>query len=107
MLRRYSTSKAAEGTGLYERRSEIQRELNNLSQKLRTELLEKTSNKFHEDAHTFIVERMQSVLPAPDVLTPATIKYDLKERATVTKLLFEPLDDLGEDEVLQVRVKLV
>jgi hypothetical protein len=106
--RGYSTFKAAEGTGLYERRSEIQRELNNLRQKLRTELLEKTIEEFHELVHTIEVDRqLQGIFPASDVLTPSTIECELEERAAVARLLFKPLEDLDEDQVYQVRIKLV
>jgi hypothetical protein len=104
----YSTFKAAEGTGLYERRCEIQRELNSLRQTLHNELLEKTIDEFHETVHTLEVDRqMRGILPAPGVLIPSTIKYELTERAVVARLLFQPLDDLDEDQALQVRIKLV
>jgi len=106
--RSYSTFKAAKKTSLGERRSEIQREINSLKHKLKSELLEKTIDEFHENVHTFIVEQqMKGILPASDVLTPSTIDYELEERATIAKLLFEPLDDLDEDQVIQVRIKLV
>lgn len=88
-------------------RCEIQRELNNLRIKLRSELLEQTIDHFHEEVHTFIVEQMRGVVLAPDALTPLTIEYKLEERATVAKLLFELFDDLDEDYVLQVRIELV
>lgn len=42
-----------------------------------------------------------------NVLTPPTIKYEIEERATVAKLLFMPLDNLNEDQILQVRIEVV
>jgi hypothetical protein len=106
--RGYSTFKAAEGTKLFGRRCEIQLELNSLRQTLRTELLDKTIDEFHETVHILEVDRqMRGILPAPGVLIPSTIKYELEERAAVARLLFQPLDDLDEDQAIQVRIKLV
>jgi hypothetical protein len=106
--RGYTTFKAAAGTGLHDRRREKQLELNSLGQKLYNELLEKSIEEFHETVHTLEVDRqMRGILPAPGVLIPSTIKYELEERATVAELLFQPLDDLDEDQMVQVRLKLV
>ncbi|KAH6712114.1 hypothetical protein BKA61DRAFT_644467 [Leptodontidium sp. MPI-SDFR-AT-0119] len=41
---------------------------------------------------------------AKEVLTPSTIEYELEERATVAKLLFQLLDELYEDQVFDIRV---
>jgi hypothetical protein len=49
---------------------------------------------------------MQGIRPSK-VLIPPTIKYELEERATVAKLLFMPLDNLNEDQILQVRIEVV
>lgn len=93
---------------MYKRRGETQCKLNSLRQKLRTELLEKTIKEFYEEVHAKeVAQQMPGILLAPSVLTPSTIEYELKERAAVGRLLFEPLDDLNEDEVIQVWIKLV
>ncbi|KAG0645145.1 hypothetical protein D0Z07_9226 [Hyphodiscus hymeniophilus] len=106
--RGYSTIKAAVNTSWYKRHNEAQRNLNSLKTKLRSSLLEKTIDEFHETVHiTEVDQQMRGVLPAPDVLTPAAIEYELEERATVTRLLFQPLDNLDEDQVYDVRLQLV
>ncbi|TVY83408.1 hypothetical protein LSUE1_G002969 [Lachnellula suecica] len=71
-------------------------------------LLEKTINKFHETVHITEVDRqMQGILPAPDVLILSTIEYELEERVTIARLLFQPRDNLDEDQVFHVRIQLV
>lgn len=104
----YSTIKAAKDTSWYKRHSEAQRKLNSLKSKLSDALLEKTIDEFHEAVHVAEVHRqMQGILPATEVLTPSTIEYELEERATVARLLFQPLNDLDEDQLSHVRVQLV
>jgi hypothetical protein len=104
----YSTIKAAKGTSWYERHGKAQRDINNLKTKLSNALLEKTIDEFHETVHSAEVDRqMRGILPAPDVLAPSAIEYELKERATIARLLFQPLDDLKEDELYPVRIRLV
>ncbi|KAH6667438.1 hypothetical protein B0J14DRAFT_447735, partial [Halenospora varia] len=96
--RGYSTIKAATGTSLHKRHHKVQCELNSLKNKLSSALLEETIDKFHETTHSNEVDRqMRGILPASDVLIPPKIEYELKERATVARLLFQPLDDLSED----------
>jgi hypothetical protein len=93
---------------LHDRRYERQLKFNSLGQKLHTELLEKSIEEFHETVHILEVNRqIRGILLAPGVLIPSTIKYELEERATVAELLFQPLDDLDEDQMIQVRLKLV
>jgi hypothetical protein len=106
--RGYSTLKAAKDTLWYKRHSQAQGKLNSLKVKLSHALLEKTIEDFHETVHVGEVDRqMRGILPATEVLTPSTIEYELEERATVARLLFQPLDDLGDDQVFHVRVQLV
>jgi hypothetical protein len=50
---------------------------------------------------------MQGILPSPAELNRSTIEYELEERATVARLLFQPLDDLKLDQMFCVRVQLV
>ena len=50
---------------------------------------------------------MLGILPAPGVLIPPTIEYELEERATIARLLFQPFDDLDKDQVYRVRVQLI
>ncbi|APA10374.1 predicted protein [Sclerotinia sclerotiorum 1980 UF-70] len=62
---------------------------------------------FHKTVHTIEVDRqLQGILPA-DILTPSTIEYELKEQATIARLLFEPHTGLTEDQIIQKRIELV
>lgn len=104
----YSTIKAAHGTKWFERHKEKQRELNSLKAKLTRAKLDEVIDRFHETVHTEEVDRqMQGILPSPDVLNPSTIEYELEARATVARLLFQPLDDLNPGQMARVRIKVV
>jgi len=104
----YSTIKAATGTSWHKEHSKAQRKINNKKSKLQTKLLEKSINDFYETVHVDEVDRqMQGILPRNEVLTPSGIEYQLEERATVARLLFQPIDDLDEDQLFDVRVQLV
>ncbi|PVH71727.1 hypothetical protein DL98DRAFT_367011, partial [Cadophora sp. DSE1049] len=86
----YITIKDAKGTFWHTKHTKAQRELNSLKNQLRDMLLDKTIDEFHETVHVTEVERqMLGILPA-EVLTPSNIEYELEERATVARLLFQP-----------------
>ncbi|CZS92345.1 uncharacterized protein RAG0_02749 [Rhynchosporium agropyri] len=104
----YSTIKAAKNTFWYKKHQKAQRKINCRKTQLKNELLNRAINDFHETVHVDEVDRqMRGILPDNEVLTPSTIEYELEERATVAKLLFQPLDELHEDEVFDIRVQLV
>ena len=104
----YSTIKAAKGTFWYKKHHKAQRKINCKKNRLRNELLDNAINKFHETVHVDEVDRqMRGILPDTEVLTPSTIDYELEERATVAKLLFQSLDGLHEDQVFDIKVQLV
>jgi hypothetical protein len=104
----YPTIKAAKGTKYFERHAEAQSKINCLKTKLSRELLDKTIDEFHETVHSAEVERqMQGILPSSEVLNPTTIKYELEERATIARLLFQPMDDKSLEQVSQLRIQLV
>jgi hypothetical protein len=104
----YATIKAAVGTKYFTRHAEVQHEINSLKTKLGRKLLDKTIDKFHETVHSDEVERqMRGILPSNEVLNPSTIKYELEERATVARLLFQPFNDMSLQEVSQVRIQVV
>lgn len=103
----YRTNKAAEGTLCHERYTIAQRKLNSLKNKLRDELLERAINDFHETVHVAEVDRqMLGILP-DEVLTPSDIEYELEERATAVRLLFQPVEDLDVFRLADLRVQLV
>ncbi|KAH7379094.1 hypothetical protein BKA64DRAFT_551894, partial [Cadophora sp. MPI-SDFR-AT-0126] len=84
----------------YKKHHEAQRKINYKKNKLRNELLDNTINNFHETVHVNEVNRqIRGILPDTEVLTPSTIEYELEERATVAKLLFQPLNELHKDQV--------
>ena len=104
----YASIKGAEGMKDFTRRAEVQREINCLKTKLGRKLLDKTINKFHETVHSDEVERqMQGILPSHEVLNLSTIKYELEERATVARLLFQPFKGVSLEKVSQVRIQVV
>jgi hypothetical protein len=104
----YPTIKAGKGTKLFERHDEAQRKLNSLRTKPTRVKLDKIIDDFHETVHTDEVDRqMRGILPSPAVLNPSTIEYELKERAIVARLLFQPLEDLKLDKMFRVRIQLV
>jgi hypothetical protein len=104
----YLTIKAAKGTKLFERHQDAQRELNSLRSKLTRAKCDKIIVEFHDTVYTEEVDRqIRGILPSPDVLNPSTIEYELEERATVARLLFQPLDDLKLGQIFRVRIQLV
>ncbi|KAH9204056.1 hypothetical protein DL95DRAFT_320127, partial [Leptodontidium sp. 2 PMI_412] len=61
---------------------------------LRNALLDNAINDFYETVHVDEVDRqMRGILPEKELLTLSAIKYKLEERATIAKLLFQPLDE--------------
>jgi hypothetical protein len=82
--------------------------MNSLRTRLTREKLDQIIDNFHETVHTKEVDRqMQGINPSPADLNPCTIEYELEERATVARLLFQPLDDLKLDQMFRVRIQLV
>jgi hypothetical protein len=82
------------------RYAEAQSDINSLKTKMSRRLLDKTIDEFHETVHSAEVERQKrGILPAAEVLNPATIMYELDERATVARLLFQSFDDMMKQYV--------
>jgi len=71
------------------------------------EWLEKTIEEFHQAVHTIEVDLQLQGIRLADILTPPDIDYELEEQATVAKLLFEPLDGLNKEQILEVRIELI
>jgi hypothetical protein len=92
---------------LYDKHKNKQVEINTLKCQLNNKWLEKTIEAFHKIVHTIEVDQqLQGIRPA-NILTPPTIKYELEERATVARLLFESFNGQTEDQILEVRIELV
>lgn len=104
----YPTIKAAKGTKWFEWHDAAQRNVNSVRTKLTGEKLDKIIDDFHETVHAKEVDRqMRGIVPSPADLNPSTIEYELEERATVARLLFQPLDDLKLDQMFRGRIQLV
>ena len=101
----YSTIKAAEGTPQHERYKMLLARINNKKRQLRDARLEEAIDDFFATINTEDVNKqLKGILPSTEVLTPSTIQYELEERATVAKLLFECHDDLKE---FQMRMEII
>ncbi len=104
----FSTVKAAQGTRRYEKHKKLQARINSLKQKLNAERFDKATKDFWSTAYTKEVNKqLQGILPSTELLAPPTIKYELKERATVAKLLLECRDDLNELQLFQMRMEII
>ena len=104
----YPTIKAAKGTKYYAQHAEAQSDINSLKTRLSRKLLDKTIDDFHETVHSAEVERQKrGILPSAEVLNPSTIQYELEERATVARLLFQSMGSMSLEKVFQLRIQLV
>jgi hypothetical protein len=103
----YPTIKAAEGTAWYKRHRDVQADINSLKRQLTDSRLQEAIREFHDTIDTIEVNKqLQGLTPPTEVLTPSTIVYELKERATVAKIFFQSLYNLTERQVFQVRARL-
>ena len=104
----FSTLAAAEGkTKWWQRYNDNNKEICSLRNRLTEGRFRKELQGFHDTVDTTEVDRqLQGILPS-EVLTPSTITYELKERAAVVELMFTSLEDLSENQVGQVRVRLI
>jgi hypothetical protein len=106
--KKYSTIKAAKGTRRHTRHKRLQARIVSKKKKLLERRMEKAIKDFFATINTEDVNKqLQGILPSTEVLTPSTIKYELKERATVAKLFFECHDDLKELELFQMRIEII
>jgi hypothetical protein len=106
--KKYSPMRAAEGTRRYERHQRLQRRINCLQQKLRTERFDKAQADFWKTIYTEIVDKqLQGVLPSTEPLTLSTMEYELEERDTIAKLFLECRDDLKEHQLFQLRMDIM
>jgi hypothetical protein len=103
----YPTIKAAEGTTWYKRHRAAQTDINSLKRQLSESRVQQAIREFHDTIDTIEVNKQLQGLTRPtEVLTPSTVVYELKERATVAKIFFQSLDNLTERQLFHVRAKL-
>ncbi|KAI9784184.1 MAG: hypothetical protein M1839_002690 [Geoglossum umbratile] len=105
--RKYDSIGAAKGTDWFDRYKAVERKINNMSIKLHRERLDQALRDFHDSIDTIEINKQLDGITAADVLTQQTIQYELRERATVAKLLSQPLDVLDEERALKIRVKFI
>jgi hypothetical protein len=104
----FSSIKAAEGTPQYRKQQKLQARINKLKQNLNNNRLEQAIDDFWKMADTDAVnQQLQGIIPSAEVLTPSTIEYELKERATVAKLFFQCGDDLKELQLFHMRMEII
>jgi hypothetical protein len=104
---KYDSIGAAKGTDLFDRYKAVERKINNMSIKLRRERLDQALRDFHDSIDTIEINKQLDGITAADILTQPTLQYELRERATVAKLLSQPLDVLSEERALKIRLKFI
>jgi hypothetical protein len=104
---RYKSKKKSKGTGFFKTYNSINCKINSLSKKLRRERLNQAVRDFHGSIDTIeINKQLDGIIPA-DILTQSIFQYELGERATIVKLLSQPLDGLDEGSALKIRTKFI
>jgi len=92
---------------LYDRYKGIEREINSMSNKLRRKRLDQAIQDFHDSIDTIEVNKQLDGVTAADILIQPTIQYELRERATIAKLLSQSFDKLDEERALKIRAKFI
>jgi hypothetical protein len=104
----FSTIKAAQGTQQYKKHKKLQAQINSLKQKLKAEQFDKTTKHFWATVYTKEVNKqLQGILLSTELLALPTIKYKLKEQATVAKLFLECCDNLNKFQLFQMCIEII
>jgi hypothetical protein len=104
----FSTVKAAQETRRYKKYKKLQARINSLKQKLNTEWFDKATKDFWATVYTKEVNKqLQGILLSTELLALPTIKYKLKEQATVAKQLLECCNNLNELQLFQIRIEII
>lgn len=85
----YPISKA-EGTDLHKQYENCKRMISKTYQKLHRERLDKAIHEFHDSVDTNEIARQLNGTPATEVLTLPTVEFEIRERATIAGMLFQP-----------------
>ncbi|KAI9763522.1 MAG: hypothetical protein M1839_006442 [Geoglossum umbratile] len=105
--RGYSSIEETKGTELYDRYKGIEREVNGISNKLRRKRLDQAVQDFHDSIDTIEVNKQLDGVTTADILIQPTIQYELRERATIAKLLSLSFDECDEERALKIRAKFI
>ena len=105
--RGYSSIEDAKGTELYDRYKAIEREINGMSNKLRRKRLDRAIQDFHDSIDTIEVNKQLDGITTTNILIQPTIRYEIRERATIVGLLSQPIDELDEEKALKIRTKFI
>jgi hypothetical protein len=91
----------ANGTRLHEKYEKVQRKIGSTYQKLHRIRLNEAIREFHDSIDTIEIARQLSGKAATEVLTLLAVEFELRERATVSGMMFKPVENDG------VRVKFI
>ncbi|KAI9761904.1 MAG: hypothetical protein M1840_001520 [Geoglossum simile] len=103
----YNIIEAAKGTDLFGKYKAVVGKINNMSIKLRRERLDQALRDFHDSIDTIEINKQLDGITAADILTQPTIQYELREWATIAKLLSQLLDEVDEERALKIRAKFI
>ena len=83
----------AQGTKLYEKYSEITKDIGSTYQSLRRTKLAGVIKAFHDSIDTIEIARQLNGKAAEEVLTLPSIEFELRVRASIAGMLFKPVKD--------------
>jgi hypothetical protein len=95
------------GTRAYERYKKYDKEIGTKANALRIRRLKKSIRDFHETVDEIEISQQLSGLAVPEILTRPAAQYELRERASIVKLMSVALSELNESEALRTRIKFV
>lgn len=95
------------GTEAYDRYKKYDRKIGTTANALRIQRLKKAIRTFHDTIDEIEINRQLNGIAVPEILMRPAAQYELRERASIVKLLPVSLNDLEEPEALRVRIKFV
>ncbi|KAJ9654854.1 hypothetical protein H2201_008928 [Coniosporium apollinis] len=105
--RGYYSIKAAKGTCLYARYEETNRKINNLTNTLRRRRLDQAILEFHDSIDTIEIDRQLDGINVPTTPARPILQFEHRERATIARLLSQPLDELDEASATKLRARFI
>lgn len=95
------------GTRAYERYKKYDKAIGTKANTLRIRRLKSAIREFHETIDEIEISQQLSGLAVPEILTRPAAQYELRERASIVKLMPVSLNELNESEALRMRIKFV
>lgn len=96
-----------EGTRAYEQYQKYDRKIGTKAIALRTKRLQKAIREFHDTIDEIEIRRQLNGIAVPAILTRPAAQYELRERASIVKLMPTSLSELEVSEALNARIKFV